>query len=248
MLKKIVLVGISIFLLPGMAIAAVAVDLATYGTGSRSTADGSLVAADGWSGTDNNGFQIAWSIALSGGTYTYGYTISGEGGSNLSKDLSHWLLQVTNPSLDTDFLNVSPLFSGDSPKTFEPSGVSTGDQPSMPANLYGIKWDAPSGTKTYSVSFETTKDPVWGDFYAKDGVQVIHLDSGNIQIAATAWNIGFGTDPTGSTDFTYWIPTPDGGEPTNGNGNGTHEPIPEPTILALFGLGSLGLFHLRKKN
>ena len=194
---------------------------------SRST-DNGIEAKDGWSGAGNNGFQIAWNISETGGVYTYNYTISGVGGINLSKQLSHWILEVTDGSEANEFWDVYPTFNTDeSPKTWLPNqGNST---PEMPGNLFGIKWDVPEGQgDTYSVTFKSYKDPVWGDFYAKDGFQDPEW--------AVAWNKGFGKDPT-TTNFTNWIATPD---------NGT--PIPIPGTVLLLGSGLMGLVGFRRKK
>ena len=41
-------------------------------------------------------------------------------------------------------------------------------KPSMPDDLYGVKFDDTSAT-TFSLEFTSNFLPVWGDFYAKDG-------------------------------------------------------------------------------
>jgi hypothetical protein len=97
----------------------------------------------------------------------------------------------------------------------------------MPDDLYGIKFTPTDKTaaSSYTFTFQSTQNPVWGDFYAKDG-------SGGGPpplVWATAWNSSFGSDPTSlTTDFTPWIPVPDT-ESTR---------IPEPSSLLLLVLGS----------
>ena len=214
-------------------------------TGTRSTADGGgLTATDGWSGSNNNGFEISWDISCVDSLYTYQYTISGvetEDNNYLSKGLSHWILEVTYPSKATDFTNASSGFTDDSPKPWVTS-EDKNPNPYMPASgIYGIKWEtAEDDPLTYTVSFDTEKYPVWGDFYAKDGAQ----GQGNEKIFATAWNLGFGTDLTNdnTNNFTNWIATPDGG---------SIPPlyvIPEPATMLLLGSGLIGFAVSGKKR
>jgi hypothetical protein len=208
------------------ALTAVADPIAASLTGTRSTSVGGVTtnAGSNWDGTGDNGFEISWKITYNSGIYTYTYDISGVGGADLSQNLSHWICEVTNPSELSDFTSNPAIDDG--PKTF----TSGGSNPDMPASgIYGIKWNAT--TATYTVTFTTTKDPVWGDFYAKDGV------AGTSGIWNVAYNTGFGTDPTSSTtNFTPWIATPDGGVVT-----------PIPGSLLLLGSGLLGLVGLRRK-
>lgn len=209
----------------------------SYWIGSRSTGGNGIVGTGGWSGDSNNGFELDWEITYdsSSSLYTYKYSISGVNDSDLSKALSHWILEVTNPSTSVDFTDLSQPLSNDSPKLFL-SGQNNNSNPFMPADLYGIKWDTTGDPTVFDVEFTTAKDPVWGNFYAKDGQEDI---GGGNKIDVAAWNVGFTTLPIDITeDFTNWIARPNGGTPN---------PIPEPTTMLLFGIGLAGLAGAKRK-
>ena len=236
-----------------------------YWSDSRSTGNG-ITAADGWSGEDldddgtpdNNGFEISWAITSSGSggagdpeVYHYQYTISGAATGDLdplSKGLSHWILEVTEGSKASDFKNVIPYFSvnedgsEESPKQWADTGNSNPDMPV--SGIYGLKWDTTGvDVLTYTFSFYTEKNPVWGDFYAKNGSS----GGGQNKIWTTAWNIGFGTVLTG-TDFTNWIATPDGANGNDLDPGGAPNPIPEPATMLLLGSGLIGIAVRGKKR
>ena len=241
-------------------------------TGTRSTSNDTVVVSDGWNRTNVfNGFEISWDITpttTGDGTisYSYQYTISGEGGDNLSKGLSHWILEVTGGSFANDFTmitaNAVDSYYGalsatsipfEAPATFIGTD-ETGDNPYMPSSIYGIKWDTDSiftdpnldDTKgldivKFVINFTTAKDPVWGDFYAKDGTQGGQGEESDIW--ATAYNLEFGTGgpADGTIDFTSWIARPNGG-------GGGDDSIPEPATMLLLGSGLIGLAVTGKKK
>ncbi|MFC1805473.1 GEVED domain-containing protein [Planctomycetota bacterium] len=190
--------------------------------GSRSTADATVYAQGGWSGTGNNGFEISWAIQdkMAGtlGMWDYSYTISGQGGAPLSKALSHWDLQISETlslPFEQAFQNLGSDLEG-GPKWHQPTppgDTAKYGNPLMPAPLYGLKWETTGDPLTYATDFQTTQAPVWGDFYAKDGFDVVKNGAKcgpKEKVAVVAWNLGFGETPVdGLADYTRWIPTPD---------------------------------------
>jgi hypothetical protein len=106
--------------------------------------------------------------------------------------------------------------------------------PSMPADVYGVKFsigDEGVAEPQYTniiISFDSDRDPIWGDFYAKCG------KVGGTQ--NTIWNEGFLiADP---------LVAPSDGSVLN------HilvpDTIPEPTTIMLLGLG--GFIAGRKRG
>lgn len=76
--------------------AVIAVDPTDW-TGYRSSGDGDLVVNAVWAESANNGLQVAWSITYDQalGLYDYTYTFTGDGGTRMKPEVSHWILEVT---------------------------------------------------------------------------------------------------------------------------------------------------------
>jgi len=221
-----------LFLFPVVANASIIVDSSYWIDGSRSTSTGGIIATDGWM-ESGSGFQIGWNISLSGTTYTYEYTISGVNETNLLGELSHWILEVTEPSYKDDFTVVRGTLSDDPPKLFTRDDQG-GSNPYMPDDgIYGIKWEVQDSENgyVYTVEFTSELNPVWGDFYGKDG------KPDDSDLFATARNTGFGSDPTSVAEFVNFIPTPNGGTE-----------IPIPGTVLLLGSGLMGLVGFRRKK
>jgi len=252
MKKSMVAVAIVLLLVPVSVLAEV---VSTDWSDSRTNTSG-ILANDGWNGgppTGSNGFELSWNITqASNGLFTYTYTISGGDVNVLSKGLSHWILEGTDPSVLSDFgnLTVTGTYKSGSYTVSDPflsGGLGTWTEqqgsPNLPSDIYGLKINLqipnPSGgtslvgLDTATISFTTYHQPVWGDFYAADGQY--NPPGPEPQYRVTAWNTNFGTDPTiTTTDFTGWITTPD-------------SIVPEPGLCVL-GFGALvaGVFARRQ--
>ena len=201
---------------------------------------GSLETPDGISGTGDwaTNFKISWVIEeQNNALWKYIYTLTTQSGASQIAS-SHLNLEISNNATSNDFSG----FNG-SPVEF---GVINDAGQGQPGPFNGIKLDYESAI----YSFFSTRSPVWGDFFVKDGT------AKNTTGKNTAWNADFfDADPTtppqdgllsdGTGGSIYKLLRPDtvaGGTstpPTN---------IPEPMTTALLGTGLLGLFFSRRNN
>jgi hypothetical protein len=193
-------------------------------TGSRSSVTGGGVT--GTQNWDEGGFAINWNVTESAGLWTYTYTVSVTGGIGQVKDVSHFLLEVTDDDQPFDILNgtSAPL---EGPQVY--SGAQPGN-PQMPNPLYGVKFDFGSEDGTVVYTIVTDRSPVWGVFYARDG------KAGGQDVVAYADALAYADYMTNATLGTgSFIVRPDGA-------GIAPDPVPLPAALWLLisGLASLG--------
>ena len=98
-------------------------------------------------------------------------------------EVSHFVLETSQSFTNQDIFNLQG-HSGAVNVGWHNVGPGN---PSIPSNVYGIKFDSTVGTNLH-VSFDSWRAPVWGDFYSKCG------NVGGTQ--NTAWNAGFSTTDT----------------------------------------------------
>ncbi len=206
--------------------------------GTLSVDDGTLL-RDPSSSTAWSTATLDWSVELIevgdadhggfAGNYRYSYTFN-TGSEQGDPDLSHFSLETS-----ASFTEENILFTDPGPGDESPFFESLGTDPTSPEgidgtdddHLFGLKWDT-EGLQEFTAVLISDRDPVCGDVFLKDG----RLD---------AYNSGYfledPNDPVTGTNIVDfdWLATPDT------TVVGTPDVIPEPTSLAIFGFGAIGL-------
>ncbi len=155
-------------------------------------------------------FSISWDISydLNMQLWSYEYSIDWS-----KKSLSNFILEITDEdTVLTNILVNGAEYSQEGPKKWAKSGNIN-----LPNSIYGIKWDI-NDAESMRITFETSSDPVWGNFVAK---------SGSIKGSKVfAYNDALAIANFDSNDKLDFIPRPDGG---------SNPPIiPEPISSILF--------------
>ncbi len=138
-------------------------DASAYLTGSRSSPlNLGVDATEQW---DNGGFAISWNIVNNGnGTWTYNYDVDVTNSPSQIKDVSHFILEVTNDAEQFNILGGTSTPT-EGPQTWD----SSMGNPGLPNPMYGVKFDFGSTAGQVNYTMVTDRAPVWGVFYAKDG-------------------------------------------------------------------------------
>jgi hypothetical protein len=196
-----------------------------FDSGNSMGADGLLVGNNGWVNA-NDPLVLRWTVSFDGSVWHYEYTFNEL---DLQGGLSHLVLEVSDTLQASDIIDPTYAFEG--PKQYGPGDPSN---PAIPSTVWGVKFDTGGAAGLAILSFDSTRSPVWGDFYAKDG-----------SVGGAAWNAGFtnpDTDPLaapadGSIDSHLLVPD-----------STTPPTIPSPAAIVLGGLGTILVGRLRRKG
>ena len=150
-------------------IACILVSVALTNLAHAATYAGSLGNGNGLSGADawSDGASISWlvtddGIDCVGWQYSYTLTVVGQ-------DISHVIMEAADTMQYSDFthdvggLQMASYELGHYGPT-NPSNLE------MPDSMRAIRVNAQSGVRVLSWSFCTDRAPVWGDFYATQGI------------------------------------------------------------------------------
>ncbi len=195
-------------------------------TGSLTGNGGGIVATQSW---NNAATTFSWNVTQQANYWFYEYEFSVP-----RKDISHLILETSKN------IGANDIFGIDAEQEYEFTGATQyapsdpgSSNPNLPGNIYGVKFDLDEDSTAFSFSFYSTRVPMLGDFYAKDGVE------GGVNVVA--WNSGFGTLPAGATLDTAAqygkIVVPD-----------TMTIIPAPGAVLLAGLGTAVVGWLRRRR
>jgi len=185
---------------------------------SLCTPDGLIGGGDYAPPPDSDGYCVHWDIAQNNdGTWHYIYTFLDQDDRELSPATSHFIIQLSeNIDPEEDLFNFSgdieedPEFGAFGPGSGNP-GFPTGE------SIFGMKINL-AGDQL-SVEFDSTRQPMWGDFYAKGGS------------SSFAYNADLGVDVANPNDYNG-TPVDDAGAPL-AKVLVPDTLVPEPGTLAL---------------
>ncbi len=184
-----------------------------------------------WDGGDPEGTYeatvLSWVITNNVTSVHYKYTFT-----HPEHDMSYFIVEVS------DNFTLSDITSGLTHEINTYSDTGSNNQ-GMPGSVFGIKFDSftsytdnGDGTITETIEFDCTRLPTWGDFYARCGIHPD--DEGGHGAWDAAWNVGFVSSDSNDGNDSFHIAVPD-------------SVVPEPSSMAIIGIGLMALLRRRKQ-
>jgi hypothetical protein len=167
------------------------------GSGADGTLVGNPTSGGGWGDTSATPLTtLSWNVTWDGsGLIHYEYTFS-----HPSHDTSFFILETSSNFTSSDFSNLTVTAPDEGSIGYNTEittyGTDSSNRPGMPDSIYGLKIemdeaDTPDLDErtTFTIAFDSTRLPQWGDFYARCGVRTAH--QGDPQTFNYAYNTGF---------------------------------------------------------
>mgnify|MGYP001822700389 FL=1 len=135
---------------------------------SLSWSDGEIIASTGTS-WDGSGTSLEYTVYFDEASENWKYSYEW---STSRKSLSHMIFSLTEDG-DLGAFGYDNLLGGTKGGEIKYYGPGNPSNPGIPGDMYGIKYD--TNGDGYDAYFEivTDRGPMWGDFYAKGGVEML---------------------------------------------------------------------------